>query len=268
MTTSLGFRTDLMLLALRGSTTERRDGYLVVRTVANPSHHWGNFLLLPQPPGAGTLAAWRRTFEHEFPGTAHVALGVDGTRGDAGDQDELIAEHLHVGRNVVLTTSKVRPPARPNRSAQFRMLDGDDDWDAALALKEANNTDFDPADYHEFAVRKLASMRRLQDEGFGAWFGAFAGDVMVSGLGVFGDGSGTARFQSVDTHPEHRQQGLAGSLVHLAGKYARDRLHAHTLVIVADPSYVAIRLYRALGFAEAEVQVQLLGERHGSGPSP
>ncbi len=33
---SLGFRTDLMLLTLQGSITEQRDGYLCVRTPSNP----------------------------------------------------------------------------------------------------------------------------------------------------------------------------------------------------------------------------------------
>jgi ribosomal protein S18 acetylase RimI-like enzyme len=140
------------------------------------------------------------------------------------------------------------------------MLDRHNDWAAALPLKEAVNDEFELANYHAFATRKLSAMRRLQQDGCGAWFGAFVGHAMVAGLGVLSDGSGISRFQNVDTHPEHRRQGLAGSLVHFAGEYARTSLGAHALVIVADPAYVAIRLYRSLGFADAEVQVQLSGE--------
>jgi predicted GNAT family acetyltransferase len=80
---------------------------------------------------------------------------------------------------------------------------------------------------------------------------------MVSGLGVFGDGSGIARFQAVDTHPEHRNRGLAGTLVYRASQYARQEMAAQTLVIVADPDGPAIRIYRSVGFGDAETQVQL-----------
>jgi hypothetical protein len=37
---SLGYRTDLMLLALQGSVIEQRAGYQVIRTPANPEYHW------------------------------------------------------------------------------------------------------------------------------------------------------------------------------------------------------------------------------------
>lgn len=35
-----------MLLGLQGSVIEQRPGYQVIRTPANPTFHWGNFLLL------------------------------------------------------------------------------------------------------------------------------------------------------------------------------------------------------------------------------
>lgn len=260
MTTSLGFRTDLMLLALQSSITEARDGYLVVRTPANPVHHWGNYLLLSRPPEAGTVADWRRVFKGEFPDATHLALGVDSTDGAAGDENELGHNHLHLERSVVLTAGRVRPPAHGSRHTHLRVLECDSDWEAALALREANNVGFEPSIYHEYATRRMTAMRRLQREGYGAWFGAFVGDTMASGLGVFSDGSGVARFQDVDTHLGYRRQGLAGSLIRLAGEYARTRLNAHTLVMVADPDYVAIRLYRSLGFTDAEIQVHLSGE--------
>ena len=50
--------------------------------------------------------------------------------------------------------------------------------------------------------------------------------------------------------------GLASALVHHAGKAALDR-GAKRLVIVADPGYHAIGIYRSLGFVDWETQVQL-----------
>jgi predicted GNAT family acetyltransferase len=71
------------------------------------------------------------------------------------------------------------------------------------------------------------------------------------------DGQGAARFQSVQTHPDARGQGLASTLVHRASTYGLNELGAGTLVMVADPEYLAIRIYRALGFTDTETQIQL-----------
>ena len=255
-TVSLGYRTDLMLLELQGSVIEQQAGYQVIRTPANPTFYWGNFLLLSGPPAPGTVSSWMDTFAREFPDAGHVAIGVDGIHGDAGDRSELAAAGLELDCSTVLTTGAVKPPPRPNETAQFRVLDGDADWWAALKLQEAVYGG-DPEGWQGFAGRRLQAMRRLQAQGFGAWFGAFQAGRMVSGLGVFGDGSGIARYQAVDTHPEHRNKGLAGTLVYRAGQYALQEMAVQTLVIVADSDGPAIRVYRSVGFGDAETQVQL-----------
>jgi ribosomal protein S18 acetylase RimI-like enzyme len=136
-------------------------------------------------------------------------------------------------------------------------LSGDADWRQALALKEAANHGYPPAAHREFARRKLAAMRKLQDGGFGGWFGAFDEGRMVAGLGLFADGPGPARYQDVATHPDHRNRGLAGTLVAAAAAHAVTHWGVRQFVMVADPGYQAIRLYRALGFTDAETQVQL-----------
>jgi len=255
---SLGYRSDLMLLALRGSSIEEHVDCLVVRTPDNPTYHWGNFLLLQAPPAPGSVAQWTARFHAEFPDAEHIAIGVDGTDGAAGDPDELAAAGLWPDLSTVMTTEAVHEPPHPNRAADIRMLCDDRDWQAALELKEANNTDYEPVAYRAFAIRTMDAMRRLQERGCGEWFGAFSDGRMVSGLGVYTDGSGIARFQSVDTHPVHRGRGLAGTLVHTAGRYMLDRPDVHTLVMVADPGYGAIRIYRSVGFSDTEQQVQLL----------
>jgi len=65
---------------------------------------------------------------------------------------------------------------------------------------------------------------------------------------------GLARFQSVETHPDFRCQGLASAVIGHAARWAPG---VPTPVIVADPDDHAIRLYRTLGLAEAEHQIQL-----------
>jgi len=253
---SLGFRTDLMLLSMQGSTIERRDGYLVVSTPDNPTFHWGNFLLLDEAIEPGTADRWLGAFAQELPHADHVALGIDATDAVGAAADPADPAEFAVDRSTVMTARSLRPPRHPNGDARLRML-GDDDWEAALELREANNADIEPAEYRPFARRQLAAMRELQARGLGGWFGAFLDGRMVAGLGVFGDGSGTVRYQTVDTHPGYRRRGLAGTLVHFAGRHALERMGAQRLVIVADPDYSAIRLYRALGFEDRETQTQL-----------
>ena len=182
---------------------------------------------------------------------------MDSTDGAAGDQPELAAAGLAVERNTVLAAGTTDPPPHPNETAQFRMLDRDADWLAALELQEAVYPDGEPEGWEGFQGRRLQAKRQMQAQGFGAWFGAFQAGRMVSGLGVFSDGSGIARFQDVDTHPDHRNQGLAGTLVYQAGQHARKEMAAQTLVIVAEPLGPAIRIYRSVGFRDAETQVQL-----------
>jgi hypothetical protein len=53
--------------------------------------------------------------------------------------------------------------------------------------------------------------------------------------------------------------GHSSTFLYLAARYATDELGARILVIVADPVYLAIHLYRSMGFADAERQVLLQG---------
>jgi ribosomal protein S18 acetylase RimI-like enzyme len=78
--------------------------------------------------------------------------------------------------------------------------------------------------------------------------------------GLFSGGGPIARYQNVETHPSVRRQGLAGTLVYRAGRYGLDTLGARALVMVADPGYAAIRIYRSVGFTDREIQVELQRE--------
>jgi ribosomal protein S18 acetylase RimI-like enzyme len=86
---------------------------------------------------------------------------------------------------------------------------------------------------------------------------AFVDGVARAGLGVFA-ADGLARYQSVETHPEFRRRGLASALLVEAARLVSSQQRVDRFVIVADPSYVAIDIYRRLGFTDAEQQVQWL----------
>lgn len=253
---SLGFRTDVALLRRSGSEVTDRGDHLVVRTPDNPDFRWGNFLLLESAPAAADVPRWRDRFATEFPDADHVALGLD-----CADPGPLQAEvaaaltrsGLSVETSTVMTATAVGEPPVPNRDAEVRALSSDRDWDQSVALLlTCGEGEEEGAAYERFARARTQAHRDLVEAGHGAWFGAFLDGLLVSQLGLVSADAGLARFQSVETHPEARGRGLAGTLVHHAGRFGLTRLSATTLVMVADPEYAAIRVYRSVGFADTQ----------------
>ncbi len=246
-----------MIRRLAGSIVEDHGEWLVVRTPAIPTFWWGNFLLFAHALRPGDAIDWERRFVAQFPGAKHRAYGIDGTGGEVGDTAEVATLGVVPDVSVVLTASALRPPPSSASSTATRRLCCDRDWAEALRLRQACDDQPDSDGQRLFRQHKLEEARSLTEQGHGAWFGTFEADQMVCGLGIFSDGSGVARYQSVETHPAHRRRGLARRLVHEASVYATTELAATTLVIVADPGYHAIDLYRSLGFRDQEKQLQL-----------
>lgn len=253
--TSLGFRTDLMVLRLGGSRIEGHERHVVVRTPGNPSYWWGNFVLYADPIAAGDVGDRLRLFASEFPRAAHVAWGIDSTDGTAGDEEALVGAGFEVSRDAVLTATALTP-AKRTVDAELRPLRGEADWQQALELHVACSDREDEAVTQEFLAGQVAAARALAERRHATWFGAFEAGGLLSSLGIVTDGSGLARFQSVETRPEARRRGLAGALVHHAADVVLGK-GARQLVIVADPEYHAIGIYGSLGFTHAETQVQL-----------
>jgi ribosomal protein S18 acetylase RimI-like enzyme len=134
-------------------------------------------------------------------------------------------------------------------------LKTDDDWEQAVEIGViCREPDFEENGYREFLKRKMERYRKMSAAGLGNWFGAFIDQQMVADLGLFHDGS-LGRYQSVETHPDFRSQGIAGTLVYQAGCMAKAEYDLYTLVIVADQDSSAARLYQALGFQLTEKQV-------------
>ena len=254
---SLGLRTDVALLRLGGSVVEDHGDHVVVRTPDNPTYWWGNSVLVGSVPDESETSRWLTRFAEAHPGAGHVALAFDTTTGRTEQLAGFAAAGLTVETATVMTASAVDEPARPQRQARYRPLDGDGDWaqwvDLRVACRNEGQTE---AGTREYSVRQGQAYRRLVSDGHGQWFGAFADDRLVSSMGLFRASEGLARFQSVETHPDARRRGLAGTLVHHVGSFGLTELGAHTLVMVADPTYAAIRLYRSLGFTDSESLLQ------------
>ncbi|HEX2176798.1 MAG TPA: GNAT family N-acetyltransferase [Nocardioidaceae bacterium] len=257
---SLAFRTDLALLTLAGSEFEDRGSHLVVRTPNNPGYRWGNFYLLGRPPHADEVDAIIATYDADFPRSPHRAFGVDGTANQREALVPLASVGLRIDRATVMTATAVHPPPRPNTEAAYRPLTSDDDWAQRVEVSIAVEEDDDEAEtegYLAFATQRALDDRALCEAGHGAWWGAFVDGRLVSVMGLVNTGDGLARYQSVETRPRFRGRGLAGTLVHRVAAYGFDEMGARTLVMVADPEYAAIRIYRSVGFDGTETQTQL-----------
>jgi len=146
--------------------------------------------------------------------------------------------------------------------AELRRLVSDDDWRQALELRIACLPD-DEHYTEPFVRAHLAGSRALCEQGSATWFGAFEHGTLRAALGIVSDGDGLARFQMVETHPDSRRRGLASALLYRAGSAALEA-GAETLVIVADPGYHAIGLYRSAGFDDRETKVELTRRPSGS----
>lgn len=255
---SLGYQTDLALLQLGGTTVEHRRHHLVVRSPHNPLHRWGNFLLLDRVPSHESSESWLQQFAATFPDAEHVALGFDATAGNVHELDWFTHAGFIAEAQAVMTARDVHKSAHPNSDAVYRALHSDADWAASIELRmRCDEQEVDRMAYRRFVSAKADTNRGLVEMGHGAWFGAFIDDRLVSQMGLFSAGRELARFQSVETDPDYRRQGLAGSLVHHVSRYGFDVLGARTLVMVADPDYFAIDLYRAVGFTATETQLQI-----------
>ena len=254
---SLANRTDLAMLERSGSQVTDRGTHLVVRTPDNPTFWWGNFLLLPSAPAGGPRPrSGCASFEREFPEARHRTFGDRRHRRHRRRPGRRSPRSGWRSRqSSVMTAETVHEPPRPNTEATYRPLASDDDWAQQVELARAG----EDVGY-DLAVRDRARpgpSGASSTHGYGAWWGAFEGDRLLSSMGLFTASEGLARFQNVKTHPDARGRGLAGTLVHRVSRYGFEELGARTLVMVADPDYLAIRIYRSVGFADTERQLQV-----------
>ncbi len=258
---SLGWQTDLMFARFDGEVADRGT-HLRVRTPANPTYWWGNFLLFAHAPRDGDLARWMALFDTEIaaaqPESRHRAFGVD-VRERLVLPADFAAAGFELNEATVLTLGpdQLRAPPRPMDAAfAFDVLalprDAAAVVDQQVAVDEAH---YEPIGYRTFAERQMARYAAMQEAGRGHWFGLFAQAgghrVLAASCGLFGDpgrDDGLGRFQYVSTHPAWRRRGACTALVRAVCRHGFERMGLRTLAMVADPDDVAIGVYESLGF--------------------
>jgi ribosomal protein S18 acetylase RimI-like enzyme len=263
---SLGFRTDLFLVAFDG-VVEDKGRYLVVRTPTNPDFWWGNFLLYPDAPDAraaarGHDASWLDDHDREFPVAKARLFAWDRPDGAAGEIDGFLREGFALDDSVILTATAAAIHSPPKLAADVAVvpLATSADWEGAaraLTAAFAPNRSGTLEDLRTFVDRQLTRYRAMQSTGVGQWFGAFVEGELAGSLGVVRHGE-LGRFQLVGTDPRFGRRGVCSTLVHHAARVATGELGVTTLVMAADAGYHAAKVYESVGFTRAEHLVALL----------
>ena len=276
----LGFRSELIFHRVDGEVIDLRaaHGCRLIRTAANPTYYWGNFLLFDRAPRAGDAPHWEQLFaqliEQHQPQSTHRAYAW--LEDAPGEIDAFTAQGFD--RNDAVVMQRTGVPAVPPPKIDAKLtpfpLAGDAAGHAWSALHELHvatrGPEFDEAGYRTFSQRRIARWRAMAVAGRGNWLGAFVDEGgpdrrLAAALGIYAeaeseDGERLARFQTVMTDPAYRRRGLCRTLIAAAARYAHDVLRADRLIIVAMAGEMPEQLYASVGFTAAGLQRGL--ERH------
>jgi GNAT superfamily N-acetyltransferase len=254
----IGWSTHVAVLTLSGSSVDDRGDHLVVRTPANPTYHWGNFVLVTDPAAADDADRWVQVFGATFPVATWVAIGLprmpDEPRAWAAYELDLEVDEVLVASTLPHQTM------RPG-SFSVRRLTGDDwEQDRALAVAENERTGDGGTDtYTAFVRARSEAKRAVSDRDVAAYFGAFADGVLVASLGIVRCGD-AARYQDVLTGADHRGRGLASHLLGVAARWAAS-YGCDRWVIVTEATNPAGRVYQRIGLEPHSSNVQAYRRR-------
>lgn len=252
---SLGRRTDLIFVQFSGSVIDK-GAYILIQTPNNPEFHWGNYIIFDRAPEKGSMTKWKKIFDQEFKYYSkpqHYVFTWDTVESSKGDHQEFLDAGFEMDSATVLTAAKLVPPKYFNTKIEIRPIKTDQEWKMAIDSQILYaDPKFTNDKYQQFKQRQMDSYRRMSESGLGSWFGAFIGPKLVGDLGIFFE-NGIGRYQNVGTHPDYRKQGICGTLVYVSGLYAFEKFGVNQLVMEADTSYHAARIYESVGFKSTEV---------------
>ncbi len=250
---SLGRKTDLIFSRFEGQVIDRGD-YIVIKTPSNPNFYWGNFIIFSKEPKPGDFKLWKSIFDEEFDsysGINHYTFTWD--TDEKGVYDEFLKDGFEFDSGVVLTTERLVPPQYKNDLIKIRKIESEKSWKEVIELQvKCADPKFLNDHYREFKEAQFRNYKTMSDAGKGYWFGAYIDEVLVADLGIFFEGE-VARYQSVETDPKFRKQGICANLVYQVGQFAFEKLGVKTLVMEADPNYHAARIYESVGFQKTEI---------------
>jgi hypothetical protein len=255
---SLGYRTDLTLVAFDGQVDDR-ERYVVVRTPSNPDFWWGNFILYPEAP---TDRSWLEDLEREFPGAGSHLLAWDRPDGEAGAAELYVPDGFEIDESAILSATResIHRSPRWNDDVVIHPIENETQWvlaEHALTAAFAVNGRGTLEEQRLFVERQLGRYRAMQAKGVGQWFTAHLDGEVAGALGVVRQGD-IGRFQLVGTDPRFGRRGVCSTLVYSAARTALEEMGLHTLVMAADATYHAARVYESVGFERTERLIALI----------
>ncbi len=109
----------------------------------------------------------------------------------------------------------------------------------------------------DFVVRQCARYRAMLERGLGQWYGAVVDGEIAAALGVVRERE-LGRFQLVGTDPRFGRRGVCSTLVHDTAQLTLARPGITTLVMNADATYHAAKVYESVGFHRTETLMAVI----------
>lgn len=251
---ALEFATDVMVQQGDIHLTHHADR-MVQETPDQPNFWFGNRVIYSAPPDSA--ARLMAQFQNDLPGARHICFGWDipnlphDVVKGVFQATDLMVESADT---LVLSGPLIGKPVP--EGVQIRPFETPNDWLQREAIAKAEFLkDGTPEKGLDAFLRGSSTQRRRQiSKGLGQWFGAFVGGALVADMGIFHD-EDLIRYQSVQTHENHRRKGMCSALLQVSLNWALTRAPNARPVIVADSNSDAGRLYRNAGFRLFETTI-------------
>lgn len=255
---SLSYSTLLHVLSFT-SIIEEKEEYIVIKTVDNPGHKWGNFLMYPATPQKDDYQHWIKSFNLEFSDIPvnHVAFAWDSIDGTAGEIVEFEENGYYFEYDDIMTTSEVVQPDKFNGDVVVKPVVSEADWKEVVQLNIEVAGDSSDA-YVTFITRLMAKYKEICFANQGIWMGAYLKEELVADLGLFNAGELRGLAAMVKTHPDYRKQGICRTLLYEASLLGFKQMNFEKIVMVADRAFGVGRVYGSVGYKTEERGASLI----------
>lgn len=217
-----------------------------------PGHRWSRAISVIDPERVNEASHWLERATEEFPTHTYPAIGLPGRpdrelwRGQPCPPSGETLMEWWPQHWMALEAAAVEPTRPLLSDYEIVPIATSDEWMQFATLPSAGGQDYQ---------RTWTTLKRRRQAAGDAMFfaGVRDGRVVSTGGIVLCDlaGERVARFEDVQTLPEHRQQGLASHLIAAAHEWAAQQGAAKS-VLVADVEGKAIDLYHHIGFLDSD----------------
>jgi len=232
---------------------------MVIKTMDNPGHQWGNFLMYPDPPQKGDYQRWTEAFKIEFSDieVGHIAFAWDSVEGIAGEIQEFEDDGYYLEYDDIMVASQVVKPEKFNDNVVVKPIESEEDWERAIQLNidVSGNTS---AEYSKTIKLLMRKYREICFANQGLWVGAYLNDQLVGDLGLFHAGELRGLAAMVKTHPDFRRNGICRTLLHEASLMGFEQMNFEKIIMVANTAFRAGRVYADVGYKVEEHGASLI----------